>query len=134
MAVNVTFKCSQVTWNGLTWNASTAGGPIEVSYSHSGRVEENRVGDNEYPSVIALPDKSCIATVTLREVKMTTALTGFTGPLVFTITGKGAVSVTITLANMCCVDISGSQRRGEFGACVLRFAYEDSTGTTPPIS
>jgi len=133
MAINVTFKCKTVTWGGNTWNATT-GGPIEVSYSHSGRVDENRVADNEYPSVIALPDKSCIATVTLREVKNATALAGTTGNLVFTITGKGATSVAITLANMVLVDVSGSQRRGEFGAVILRFAYEDSTGTANPVS
>jgi hypothetical protein len=133
MAIKVTFKCSQVTWHGYNWSATTTGGPIEVSYSHSGRVEENRVGDNEYPSVVATPDKSCIATVTLREVKMANALTDFTGPLVLIIAGKGAVTSTITLNNMCLVDVSASQRRGEFGASVLRFAYEDSTGTTNPV-
>lgn len=133
MAVNVTFKITSVTWNNNTWDKSTSGGPIRVEYSHSARVEENRVADDEYPTVIALPDKSAMVSVTLREVKQVLTL-GDKNTLVMTIAGKSGTSVTITLANMVLVDIGGSQDRGSFGAVVLRFAYEGATGTTVPLS
>jgi hypothetical protein len=97
-------------------------------------MEENRVGDNIYPTVVATPDKSCVATVTLREVKQALNLGGAGAQMVMTISGKGAVSETITLAGMVLVDVGAVQRRGEFGAVVLRFAHESADGTTVPIT
>ena len=134
MALVITFKCSQVTWDGNTWDTTTNGGPIECSYAHSGRIEENRVGDNIYPTVIATPDKSCVATVTLREVKQTLDLGGAGAEMVMTVSGKGAVTQNITLAGMVLVDVGATNRRGEFGAVVLRFAHESEDGTTVPIT
>jgi hypothetical protein len=134
MPLVITFKASQVTWDGNTWDTATNGGPIEVSYAHSGRIEENRVGDNVYPTVVATPDKSCVATVTLREVKQTLDLGDVGADMVMTVSGKGVVTQNITLAGMVLVDVGAVQRRGEFGAVVLRFAHESADGTTVPIS
>ena len=134
MALVITFRASQVTWDGNTWDTTTDGGTIECSYAHSGRVEENRVGDNVYPTVVATPDKSCIATVTLRNVKQALDLGGAGATMVMTVKGKGAASQTITLAGMVLVDVGGTQRRGEFGAVVLRFEHESVDGVAVPVS
>jgi hypothetical protein len=134
MAINSTFKASSITWSGNTWSAQTQGGPIAVSFTHSGRVIEDRTGDNEYPVVIGVPDKSASVTVTLREVAQTLDIGGTAENLSFTIAGKASVTVTVTLASMVLVDVSGGQSRGEFGSTVLHFVHESSDGTTKPIS
>jgi hypothetical protein len=133
MACTVTFKCSSVTWNSHTWNA-TSGGPIECSYTHSGNPIENRMGDNEWPTVVGTPDKSCTAIVILREVAQVIDIDGTASDIVLTLAGRVGVSSTITLKSMVLVDVSGSQRRGEFGAVVLRMAHQSSDGTTVPVS
>lgn len=133
MACTITFKCSSVSWNSNNWS-STDGGPIEVSYTHTGNVIENRVGDNEWATVIGTPNKSCVATVTLREVKQTLDLDGVAADLVMVVAGRVGVSSTITLKSMVLVDVSSSQRRGEFGAVILRFNHESADGTTVPVT
>jgi len=133
MAINVTFKASSVTFGATTWN-TTNGGTIEVGYTHSGRVEENRVGDDEYPTVVAVPDRSCMVTVTLRDIKCVLPLNGTPAALAFTITGRAGVTSTVTFATMVLVNVGGTQRRGEFGNLQLTFAHQSALGTANPIS
>lgn len=133
MACTVTFKCTTVVWNGNTWN-STNGGPIEVSYEHSGNVIESRVGDNDWATVVGTPNKSLVAMIILREVGQALDIDGVASNLVLTIAGRVGVSSIITLASMVLVDVSPSQRRGEFGAVVLRMHHQSANGTTVPIT
>ncbi len=134
MAVNVTFKVTRVTFGATTWSASTTGGPIEVGYSYTSAVQENRVGDNEYPTVIALPDKSCSVTVTMRDVKQTLPINGTPQSLSFQIDGKNGTSVVVSFATMVLVEIGGAQRRGEFGSVALRFVHQSAAGQNLPVS
>jgi hypothetical protein len=133
MAINVTFKASSATFGATTWNTTT-GGTIEVGYTHSGRVEENRVGDDEYPTVVAVPDRSCMVTVTLRTVKSILPLNGTPAALSFIITGRTGVTVTVSFPTMVLVSVGGTQRRGEFGSCVLTFAHQSALGVANPVS
>jgi len=134
MAVNVTFKATSVTFGATTWSAATTGGPIEVGYSYNSRVEENRIADNEYPTVIAIPDKTCAVTVTMRDVKCILPINGTPASLSFTIDGKSGTTVTVNFATMVLVEVGGTQRRGEFGAVALRFMHQSAAGTVLPVS
>jgi hypothetical protein len=133
MAATVTFKCTTVVWNGNTWNSSN-GGPIEVSYEHASNVIESRVGDNDWATVVGTPNKSLVATVILREVGQALDIDGVASNLVLTIAGRVGVSSIITLASMVLVDVSPSQRRGEFGAVILRMHHQSANGLTVPIA
>ena len=134
MPVNVTFKVDSVQFGATTWSAATTGGPIEVGYNYSSAVQENRTGDNEYPTVIALPDKTCSVTVTLRDVKQTLPINGTPAALSFTITGKDGVLVTVTFATMVVAGVGGGQRRGDFGQVQVRFVHQSAAGQTLPVS
>jgi hypothetical protein len=133
MPVNVTFKASSASFGATTWN-TTNGGTIEVGYTHSGRVESNRVGDDEYPTVVAVPDRSVSVTVTLRDIKCTLALNGTPAALSFTITGRAGVTSTVSFTTMVLVNVGGTQRRGEFGSMVLTFVHQSALGVLNPIS
>jgi hypothetical protein len=133
MSCTPTFKITSIVWKGITWNAAN-GGPIDVSYSHNGRIIESRVGDNEWATTIGSPDKGCDASVTLREVKQTIDIDGTASDMVITIAGRVGVGSITTLKSMVLVDVSASNRRGEKGAVVLQFRHQSADGTTVPIT
>ena len=143
MPVNVTFKCPEVVFGSTHWTASTTGGPIEVGYQYSSKVIEHRAGDDQYPTVVALPDRSCSLTVTLCDVKCVLPINDTPKTLSFTITGKDSdtkdpVSVTVSFATMVLISINGSQHRSrsndDFGTCILRFVHQSALGALLPVS
>ena len=133
MACTITFRCSSVVWNGNTWTASD-GGIIECSYNHSGSVNEFRVGDQVWPTVIATTDKHCTASVILREVGQEIDLDETVDDLVLTIAGRAGDVPIITIKSVMLIDVSASQRRSEWGAVILSFLHQSQDGTTVPIS
>lgn len=134
MPVNVTFKVDSVQFGATTWSAATTGGPIEVGYNYSSPVQESRTGDNEYPTVVAIPDKSCSVTVMMRDVKQVLPINGTPVALSFTITGKSGVTVTVSFATMVLVGVNGGQRRGDFGQVQLQFVHQSAAGQLLPVS
>jgi hypothetical protein len=133
MAVTASVFASQVTWNGNTWNADTAG-LIRVDYSHSSTPLEDRTGDDEYPVRIFMVDKSLTARVTLRNFCWSTAIACTAGDLVITIDNPCDASSTCTLDNMMLVSIDGTQDRASLSEATLSFIHRSPDGTTAPIS
>jgi len=135
MPVNTTFKVTSVSYGSTVWSFSTTGGPIEVGYNYSGNVLEDRVADNCYPTLIAIPDKSCSVTVILRDVKCILPINGTPQTLTIVFNGKDGVEVTATFPTMVFAGLMPArQARGDFGSSQLQFVHQSALGLALPIA
>lgn len=135
----VTILPRSVAFSGTTWDSLT-GGPIEASYTHSGRPMTEYTGDGLYGQSFIV-DGGCNASVTIRD--MGTGATfplGTKGTLSFIVTGKsGADSskqdVTITMSNMLYEGCGpATQPRSAAGSISHRWVHDSDDGSTVPLS
>lgn len=133
MAVdNQTVFLTQFTWGGDTYDA-TDGGTIGLRYTHDGRLTEDRVADQIYPTFVVPVQKNLRVTLMLRKVKRTEAIGSANTNLVCTLS-DGTGTETITFANMKLESISGNQPIGAVGDSDMSFVHESSDGSTNPVT
>ena len=135
----VTILPKSVSFSGTTWT-SLVGGPIEASYTHSGRGLTEYTGDALYGQSFIV-DGACSASVTIRDMSTGSAFPlGTKTTLTFIVTGKsGADSskadVTIVMSNMLYEGCGpASQPRAAAGSIAHRWVHDSDDGTTVPIS
>lgn len=135
MPINTTFKVTSIQYGATIWSFSTTGGPIEFNYNFSGSILESRVADNEYPTVVAIPHKSCSVIVTLCDVKCVLPINGTPQTLTIVFGGKDGVVVTATFPTMVFAGVMpGRQSRGDWGESSLQFVHQSALGKALPIS
>ena len=131
MSVTPTIYVKSVAWNSLTWDASTAGGPVGFRYVNESRDEQTLSGDDEYSRVIFSVDKVCRIFISLVEVKNTLE-PGVMSDMTVTLTTKSGTQ-TITFPDVIFLGLNGTQPRAIVGECELSFVCQVSDGTTSPV-
>lgn len=120
-----------IAWNGHTYTSSS-GGPIQAGYTHSGTPVADRTGDDQYNTFLAMVDKVCGASFTIRDNVFTDAPGAGPSDCVFTFTGKS--SKTVTLLSMVLESVDGDQQRAQPGTAVVKLMHVSADGTTSPVS
>lgn len=131
MAVTPTIYPKSVVWNSLTWDASTAGGPVGLRYLSEATDIASRTGDDEYPRTIFMVDKMVRLFVTLQDVKQTFD-PGTMSDMTVTLSTKAGTQ-TVTFPDVIYQGQSANQPRAALGETELSFAVQVSDGQTNPI-
>ena len=115
--------------------SSSTGGILAVTITHSASDIQDRVADNEYPTFVAMVNKSLTVRVTIRQVKLANGPgVDSAGSIVIVLKSKDATTVTITCATMILRDVDMNQPRGDVGQTVLTFVHQSADGTANPVT
>ena len=114
--------------------SASAGGTIQLDFTHAGRCVEDRVADQTYPAFTAVVDKFLEVTVHLRDLSVAKSLALGAAAADLACTLAGAADVTITFAKMKLQRVEGGQGRAQAGALRLVYRHESADGTTVPVS
>ena len=131
MAVTPTIYAKSIVWNSLTWDASTAGGPVGFRYLHEGQEVETLTGDDEYSRTTFVGNKACRIFVSLVDVKQTLS-PGTMSDMTVTLSTKAGTQ-TITYPDAVFLGLNGNQPRADLGEVELSFILEASDGQTNPV-
>ena len=129
MAVIQTLYCSSVGSY-----SDTTGGNIRVEFEHNGRVIEDRVGDQQYPTFTAIVDKFLEVTVYLRDMSVAKALALGAAAADLACSLTGGATVSITFKTMTLNRVGGKQPRAEVGELALVFRHQSADGTSVPVN
>ena len=114
--------------------SASAGGTIQLDFTHAGRFLEDRVADQVYPAFTAVVDKFLEVTVHLRDLSVAKALELGAAAADLACTLAGKADVTITFAKMKLHRVAGGQERAAAGTVRLVYRHESADGTSNPVS
>jgi hypothetical protein len=123
----MTFKAPTYSWD------SASGGPLGVRFPHVARAIEDRTGDAEWATFVAMVDKSLRCSANVRQVKWVIPI-GEKGDIVLTLESKGTSTVTVTLKDMVYEGVQPSQDRAVPGGAEHSWVHENTDGYTFPVS
>jgi len=134
MAVETTIYIKTLTFKAPTYSwDSASGGPLALRINHTARAIEDRTGDAEWATFVAMVDKSLRVSANVRQLKWTIAH-GEKGDIVATLESKGSATVTVTLKDMVYEGVSMNQDRAVPGGAEHSWVHENTDGYTMPVT
>lgn len=134
MAVQRPYTVKSVVHGTDTWNATTAGGPLSIGFSHIGNAVPDRVANDIYCSQMLIPEYDLIVRIRLRDMIFTTQ-PGTQGPvdLVITIVTE-AGDVAMTFKDMVYIGAEANLDRSIPGEVELSFNHQHDEDSNPVSS
>lgn len=130
MAVERTYTIVSVTFNSVTYNATT-GGPLGITFDHRGDTILDRTADDIYSPAVIMPERNIMAGFRMRQLFLAEVPGATKSNLVFVLTsaGRPTANYTLTFSDMVLADVSSSLQRSIPGEVALSFVHEHSSGT-----
>jgi hypothetical protein len=130
MAVERTYTISSITWNSVTYNA-TSGGPLGLVFGHPGRPILDRTGDDIYSPAVIIPERDITVSFRLRQISGLLVPGAAKSNLVcvLKVADRPDTTYTLTFYDMVLVDWQSSLQRSVPGEITLTFAHEHGSNT-----